>query len=953
MIDTILWLPFLFAPTLLGLWSSQLAVMNDDEFGDADFLAELDVDKIVEERRLSSCENTENKRQKTSPSMDDFRSTLRSIFGFEDFRPGQAEVIQSVAVERRDAAVFWATGRGKSLNYQIPALHTKSTAIVISPLISLMQDQVHKLNGLSAEPLATFLGSGQQDGSAERLALQGAFRLVYITPEKLLSGNFLSSLEQLHRSSPIVLFAVDEAHCVSEWGHDFRPEFRQVGEALRGARASASLRDVPILALTATAVPKVQADIMQSLRLRNPYQARQSFDRSNLRIRVAKKAPGGVSTSLKSLLDTLQEPTVRVAQQSTIVYAPTRNQVEEIVAFLQQNLGPNSPVAVAAYHAGLSNEVRSRAHTDFLTGRTTVIVATVAFGMGIDKPDTRRIVHFGPPKTMEEYYQQIGRAGRDGVVADCVMYVAENDFDRYNSEFYLGKLSGQALQATKDSMQALRNYALNMEKCRRKALLDYFEEAASFGERCGTCDNCLKVATYGDDSQRDFGPLGARVVLQAVSELAEQGATTILNIIGGRAVENYRYIGRNPAAVQMRLQKMKERVHKAYPKEFYKELLSALVQKKLIREATKQTTMDGFTRSWTVYSVTPEGVRLLRTATAPIVLPVPELVRQIERKEEERRQRVLAKLEENGVPRQNLPAKELQDGDGPVVRAYSKWHNYLEGIQQKGQEERRAQLDELVASIETWRSEVAVAHRMAPASVLAEHMLVSVAYTLATLPPGQKLDAESLMAAGVRSKEVGSLVAVLAAWVDQYRPAVAVTDGSGPSLIDVSACHFDGAKKWKHAVYKPQKKSGKAVWELSYDRFDKGESPQAIAMLPSDGRKPIQAKTVVGHIFDAAINGRKVDFTRLVDLMPPPNTLEWKQLEDAEAAQAMDCTGDPETSGKDGMRFGMTDMLQPIVGDEVANKGFSERTEAEKELFSAWCDKLKWYMTLRRIDYKF
>ena len=310
--------------------------------------------------------------------------TLQTYFGHSKYRPGQLQVLQAI-LSNRDAAVFWATGSGKSMCYQIPALHTGNVSVVVSPLISLMQDQVNKLNGLSEEPLATFLGSAQMHASEEAAALAGKYRLVYVTPEKLISGGFLNQLARMHTTTrPLSLIAIDESHCVSEWGHDFRVEYRQ----LHQIRNHSVLSQVPIVALTATAVPRVQNDIMQSLHLRNPLIARQSFDRTNLKIEVHKKK--GIHAAMDPLLP-------KMAHQSTIIYAPTRDQVKQISNFLSQKL----PGTVEAYHAGLSHEERTRAHTNFLVGQTKVIVATVAFGLGIDKPDTRRVVHYGPPKTVE------------------------------------------------------------------------------------------------------------------------------------------------------------------------------------------------------------------------------------------------------------------------------------------------------------------------------------------------------------------------------------------------------------------------------------------------------------------------------------------------------------------------------------------------------------------------
>ena len=343
------------------------------EFGDDSFLDDFDPDAFVREKRLSeqlqrqSNENNENAHTKRPKSEQlALESTLQEYFGYPHYRPGQLPVLQAV-LEGQDAAVFWATGSGKSLCYQIPALHLNKVALVVSPLISLMQDQVHKLNGLSDRPLAVFLGSAQNDPQAELKAWRGDYPLIYVTPEKVNSAGFQSQIRGI--AQKLCLIAIDEAHCVSEWGNDFRKDYRSLGTTLRSA-----IPDIPILSLTATATDRVQQDIISSLRLRNPFIAKRSFDRTNLQIKVVKKKAGsGMVGHLHPVLQAMQEAKV----PSTIVYAPTRNQVEEITAILQSNC----PVPVQAYHAGLSPEERQRAHTGFLTGEVSVIVATVAFGM--------------------------------------------------------------------------------------------------------------------------------------------------------------------------------------------------------------------------------------------------------------------------------------------------------------------------------------------------------------------------------------------------------------------------------------------------------------------------------------------------------------------------------------------------------------------------------------------
>ena len=332
----------------------------------------------------------------TDEKDDSYHAVLNEYFGYTKFRPGQWSVLRAIVEEQRDAAVFWSTGKGKSLCFQIPALLPNNddqnneqgrVVVVISPLISLMQDQVDKLNGLcmgsdqsNNTKVANYLGSGQTDDSVYSQAMQGAYSLLYVTPETFCSHSFVQQLQQMHLTrKPIALFAVDEAHCVSEWGHDFRPEFRAIGSTLRGSKAAGVFDQIPILALTATAIPRVQRDIVESLHLhKNPLISVQSFDRSNLVLQVTKKPQGGVPAAFRPLLE--QWSSSKAADRlvkPTIVYAPTRAQVEEIASFLQHNLpSTNStnqkPVTIEAYHAGMTPQDRHRIHTNFLTVRVCI-----------------------------------------------------------------------------------------------------------------------------------------------------------------------------------------------------------------------------------------------------------------------------------------------------------------------------------------------------------------------------------------------------------------------------------------------------------------------------------------------------------------------------------------------------------------------------------------------------
>jgi hypothetical protein len=324
----------------------------------------------------------------------------------------------------------------------------------------------------------------------------------------------------------------------------------------------------------------------------------------------------------------------------------------------------------------------------------------------------------------------------------------------------------------------------------------------------------------------------------------------------------------------------------------------------------------------------------------------------MERKEEEKRQRILQQLDKAGVKIDQLPKEEVESGDGEVIRAFSKWHGHLETLRKNNREDRIVQLENLLTSIEVWRMDVASKYRMAPAAVLAEHTMVSMAYSIASMKPGLKAEREALISAGVRTRELDSLVAALNEWVAEVQPGSgdeATIGNDAPMLFP--EVPFAPEKPWEYAVYKPIKKYGIAVWESSHQRFLDGEHPQAIAMSPANGR-PIQMNTVVGHILDGLTQGRPTPLNRLAQFLPAPTKSEWEKLKEAEATTGMSVCGDPNTSGLGGSKFTINEFLRPIMGDVVVDTPYTDRTEEDKVKHGQWCDKLKWYMALRRVGYE-
>lgn len=422
----------------------------------------------------------QNKEYKMEKSLEQY---LYESFGYETFRKGQKEIIETLIKERRDVCCVMATGQGKSVCYQLPAVVTGKVSVVVSPLLSLMEDQRVGLEkkGITACCFSSSLSNIQQ---MTQDIFKGQYKVIYITPEAINTNTSLLTL--LDQYIGIGIIAIDEAHCISLWGNSFRPSYTEL------ARVKMLLPHVPVLALTGTATPQVENDIIRLLHLNNPLRVRTSADRKNLSYYV--HAKGDPADNLFPLLK---------QGESAIVYCPTRGDTEHIAQIL------DAKIASRAYHAGLSAGVRNDIHHAFLKQEITCIVATVCFGMGIDKPDIRKVIHYGCPKDMESYCQEVGRAGRDGLPSTCHVFFSPSDFA--TNRYFLRELSDPVIRGHRENMVHAIEKFLYLTTCRREFMLQYFgETVVTKPPLC--CDNCVqpikaKTVDIGPDVKMFLGLL--------------------------------------------------------------------------------------------------------------------------------------------------------------------------------------------------------------------------------------------------------------------------------------------------------------------------------------------------------------------------------------------------------------------------------------------------------------
>ncbi len=498
---------------------------------------------------------------------DDLDRLLKQHFGHEAFRPMQRTIVDD-AVAGRDVFVILPTGGGKSLCYQLPALiEGAGLTVVVSPLIALMQNQVDLLtaNGIPA----TFLNSTldrEELYRREKAALAGEYRLLYLAPERLMSGAGRALLMRLE----VARFAIDEAHCISEWGHDFRPEYRMLGQLRTGFEGR--FTDVPVMALTATATPRVAEDIVRELDLRDPAIHRGGFERTNLYYEIRPK-----QRVVPQVLDYLSANPLAEG----IVYCQSRKRCEETADKLKA-----AGIAALPYHAGLPAPVRQANQHAFIFGDARVVCATIAFGMGVDKPDVRLVVHADLPRHIEGYYQETGRAGRDGLPADCILFYSGGD--RAKIEYFINQKETQAEQDhARQQLEQVVKYC-HSTGCRTTGLLSHFGE--EHAGQCGHCDNCLKPPKVVDATE------DAQKLLSTVVRTGQRfGLSHVINVLRGSTAERVTSRGHHELSVHG--------IGKNQPVDHWRQLAE-----RLLHEGHLTLSGDEFRTAF----LTAEGKRLLK-----------------------------------------------------------------------------------------------------------------------------------------------------------------------------------------------------------------------------------------------------------------------------------------------------------------------------------------------------
>ena len=493
----------------------------------------------------------------------DSLAILKSRFGYDSFLPLQEEIIDNV-LARRDSLVLMPTGGGKSLCYQLPALVFSGTTLVVSPLIALMKDQVDDLNanGIPARFINSSL-SASEIRQVQTHVQQGRVKILYLAPERLALPGFLRFLQSLELS----LIAIDEAHCISEWGHQFRPDYRN----LRQLRQE--FPSVPVVSLTATATERVRQDIIDQLDLQRGQVFLSSFNRANLSYSVRPK-----NESWNTLLSLLRQG----QHTPAIIYCFSRRETESLANDLSVE-----GLSARAYHAGLDPAVRRKTQEDFVRDRVPIIVATIAFGMGIDKPDIRLVVHYSLPKSLEGYYQETGRAGRDGLPSQCVLFFSVSD--KISQDYFINQIADESEQATaRDKLAKMVEFA-QLPICRRRFILEYFGELWA-EENCGGCDVCLQLVEKFDATEI------TQKILSAVIRTGERfGANHVVQVLRGSREKRVMDMGHDRLSVYG--------IAKDFGRPQMREVMSQLQSLGLLARSTGE---------FPTLAVSPEGREFLR-----------------------------------------------------------------------------------------------------------------------------------------------------------------------------------------------------------------------------------------------------------------------------------------------------------------------------------------------------
>mmetsp|Transcript_94751 Transcript_94751/g.203554 ORF Transcript_94751/g.203554 Transcript_94751/m.203554 type:complete len:950 (+) Transcript_94751:148-2997(+) len=886
------------------------------------------------------------------------REALRQFYGHEEFRAGQEEAVQAV-LDGKDALVVMATGAGKSICFQLPGLVLGRPVVVVSPLVSLMQDQVIKLNQTVApalskmgllnhnSPAAAFLGSAQTDRTVEERVAQGLVPFVYLTPEKVVDFGGCELLRRAHAARGIALVAVDEAHCVSEWGHDFRPKYQKLGLVREALPA------VPILGVTATATPAVRADIARSLRLHEDRATIvRPFGRPNLRFQVHPKRGQGLD--LAFLVEELKGP----SPPATVLYCISKAEVDGLRDFLQQHLTA-AGLQVLSYHAGMSAQEREQSHVAFLTGmlgdkRTPIIVATVAFGMGIDKPDIRRVVHYGPPQTVEAYYQQAGRAGRDGAPAICTLFYSNKDFVDYKTSTFFapknpdGSVNQEQKALLDVSVDALQRFCTEPRRCRQQLIVEWLEGRA-LGQRpppagaaeiasadgdllangCGICDNCMRRGEAECDLTAD-----ALAILRVVEAAPERAEGAVLELLLGTNEAKVGYMLKGPAkemlyGIWKKLPGMPKVVGMPRTREGAKSFLQVLRNDGYLQTRTMSfTTSGGWNAGFEAYTLGPKGVQLLeqhRTGGGErVMLPMPNMIREEKAKARERKQKTEEELVSMGVKPEDLPPEELEAGRGPAVEAYRTWAKQQKRLREMGTEQSLARANANVALMDrmmAWRQAEAVKSRMAPGAIAPEHLLLRIAYTVQGGGTGAPIsELEVLCAtAGLRYADLSGLTALVQVWRKEFQAQLVVEEAGQASEGTSAGDMLKLPAGWQPGPLAGASKVTATVTE-SLDAFCAGKDAATIAMQRA---KPIQASTVENHLVTALQNAHP----KAVQALPRfrqffPNRGQVERLEQAVKALGLDLS-DPK-----------------MPKGELVHQHFDGD--------ASWYPKINWYQTLVR-----